>query len=79
MKSEIGDQRPPGLLVHMVVKTSSGLRHIEVWDSIDQHEQFHRDCIEPAVHAVLQSIGLTDMPPPHKHDTLDLIDLQVAS
>ena len=27
----IGDQQPAGLLVHMVVKTAHGLRHIEVW------------------------------------------------
>ena len=63
----------------MVVKTSSGLRHIEVWDSVEEHARFHRDRVEPAVHAVLRSIGLTDMPPPHEHDALDLIDLQVAS
>ena len=64
VKSEIGDEHPAGLLVHMVVKTSSGLRHIEVWDSIEEHERFHRDRVEPAVHAVLQSIGLSDPPPP---------------
>ena len=79
VKSEIGDEHPAGLLVHMVVKTSSGLRHIEVWDSLEEHERFHRNRVEPAVHAVLRSIGFTDMPPPHEHDAVDLIDLQVAS
>ena len=53
-----------GCVVHMVVKTSSGLRHIEVWDSVDEHERFHRDRVEPAVHAVLQSIGVSDLPHP---------------
>ncbi len=79
VKSEIGDEHPAGLLVHLVVKTSSGLRHIEVWESIEEHERFHRDRVEPAVHAVLRSIGMTDTPPPHAHDALDLVDLQVAS
>ena len=74
----IGDEHPAGLVVRMVVKTSSGLRHIEVWDSVDEHERFHRDRVEPAVHTVLQSIGVTDVPAP-EHDVLDLIDLQVAS
>ena len=75
VKDAIGDEHPAGLLVHMVVKTGGGLRHIEVWNSIDEHKRFYRDRVEPAVHAVLQSIGLTEMPPPHDHDVLDLVDL----
>jgi hypothetical protein len=75
----IGDGHPAGLLVHIVVKTAAGLRHIEVWNSVDEHEQFHRDRVEPAVQAVLQSIGLTETPPPHDHEILDLIDLQLTA
>ena len=66
---------PAGLLVHMVVKSSGGLRHIEVWNTVDEQQRFYRDRVEPAVHSVLQSIGLTEMPPPHDHDVLDLVDL----
>ena len=78
VKDAIGDEHPAGLLVHMVVKTTAGLRHIEVWNSVDEHERFHRDRVEPAVHAVLRSIGFTETPPPHDHDELDLIDLQIT-
>ena len=78
VKDAIGDERPAGLLVHLVVKTATGLRHVEVWNSIDEHERFHRDRVEPAVHTVLRSIGLTEMPPPHEHDVLDLVDLQLT-
>ncbi len=49
-----------------------------MWDSVDEHERFHRDCVEPAVRSVLRSIGLTDTPPSHDHDELDLIDLQIT-
>ena len=62
----------------MVVKTVGGLRHIEVWNTLDEHQRFHRDRVEPAVHAALQSIGFTGTPPPHDHNELDLIDLQVT-
>ena len=79
VKKAIGDDHPAGLLVHMVVKTADGLRHIEVWNSIDEHERFHRDRVEPAVHTVLQSIGVSEMPPSHDHDVLDLIDLQFTT
>ncbi len=78
VKRAIGDEHPAGLLVHMVVRSSAGLRHIEVWNTVDEHERFHRDHVEPAVHAVLQSIGVTGAPPPHHHDELDLIDLQIT-
>ena len=47
-----------------------------MWNTVDEHERFHRDRVEPAVRTVLQSIGFTEMPPPHDHDVLDLIDLQ---
>ena len=79
VKDAIGAEHPDGLLVHMVVKTAGGLRHIEVWNTLDEHERFHRDRVEPAVHAVLQSIGITETPPRHDHDELTLIDLQVTS
>ena len=79
VKDAIGDEHPSGLLVHMVVKTADGLRHIEVWNTVGEHERFHRDRVEPAVLTVLQSIGFTGSLPPHDHDELDLIDLQVAA
>lgn len=78
VKDQIGDDHPAGLLVHLVVKSAGGLRHIEVWNSLPEHEQFHRDRVEPAVHSVLQSLGFAGSPPPHDHDELDLIDFQVA-
>ena len=73
----IGDERPAGLLVHLVVRTAGGLRHVEVWNSSDEHETFHRDRVDPAVRTVLQSIGITEMPA-HDHDVLELIDLQLT-
>jgi hypothetical protein len=78
VKEAIGAEHPGGLLVHMVVKTTGGLRHIEVWNTAADHDRFHRERVEPAVHSVLRSIGFTDMPPDHNHDELELIDLQVT-
>jgi hypothetical protein len=78
VKAAIGSERVPGLLVHLVVKTADGLRHIEVWNSPEEHDRFHRERVEPAVQTVLRSIGFTDPPPPHDQDELDLIDLQLS-
>jgi len=50
-----------------------------VWDTVDEHDRFHRDRVEPAVRTVLRSMGFTELPPPpHDHDELDLLDLQLA-
>lgn len=78
VKAAIGDEHPHGLIVHLVVKTPAGLRHIEVWDTLEQHDRFHADRVEPAVHGVLQSIGFSEMPPEHDLDELDLIDIELA-
>jgi hypothetical protein len=79
VREAIGVEHPNGLLVHMVVRTADGLRHIEVWDTVDEHDRFHRERVEPAVRTVLRSMGFTELPPPpHDHDVLDLLDLQVA-
>jgi hypothetical protein len=79
VKLAIGAEPVPGLLVHLVVKTTGGLRHIEVWTSPEEHDRFHRERVEPAVQMVLRSIGLTDPPPLHDHDELDLIDLRLSA
>jgi len=79
VKMAIGPEHPSGLQVHLVVKGANGLRHIEVWDSAGDHDRFHRDRVEPAVESVLRSIGFSGPPPPHDHDELDLVDLQVPA
>jgi hypothetical protein len=79
VKAAIGPEPPAGLLVHLVVKGTHGLRHIEVWDRAGDHDRFHRECVEPAVEAVLRSFGFTGPPPAHHHDELDLIDLQILA
>lgn len=79
VKTAIGDDHPDGLLVHLVVKTAAGLRHTEVWTSIEQQGRFHRERVEPAVHAVLTSLGFTEAPPEPATAELVLVDVVTGS
>ena len=80
VKAAIGDAEPPGLLAQLVVHApDGGLRHIGVWTSADDWQRFHHDRVEPAVHAVLRSAGLTEMPPDPPVQSLDLVDVWVPS
>jgi hypothetical protein len=75
VKAAIGDEQPKGLVVHLVVKSEGGLRHIGVWDSEADWQRFHDDRVEPAVHKVLTAIGFTELPPDPPVQELELVDV----
>jgi hypothetical protein len=75
----IGDDQPGGLVVHVVVHGDAGLRHIEVWDSKEQWEEFHAQRVEPAVHQVLSAAGFTAMPPDPAVEELSLVDVWIGA
>jgi hypothetical protein len=80
IKEAIGAEQPAGLLVHLVVKApGGGLRHVGVWESSADFQQFDRDRVGPAVAGVLRSIGVSDAGPAPTHQELDLVDLQVSA
>lgn len=75
----IGDERPEGLVAHLLVQTDNGLRHIGVWDSQEDWQRFHDERVEPAVHTVLTTAGFTDMPPDPPIEELKLVDVWVGA
>jgi hypothetical protein len=75
VKAEIGDEKPQGLVVHLVVKRDGGLRHIEVWESQRDCERFHYERAEPALDRVFAAVGITPRPPePAQHD-IEVVDV----
>jgi hypothetical protein len=75
VKSEIGTDQPEGIVVHLVVKTERGLRHIEVWDSRQAWETFRDGRVRPAVDKVLTAIGFEQLPPPPAEEPIDVVDV----
>jgi hypothetical protein len=74
VRALIGDAPPDGLIAHTVVAIEGGLRHFEVWQTRAQFDRFHGERVEPAVHAILREVGLTEMPPDPPVVELDLVD-----
>ncbi len=74
VKAELGDARPEGLLLQLVVKREDGLRHINVWESRQQWERFQEERIAPAVGKVLAAAGMTERPPRPEVREMQLVD-----
>ena len=75
VKEAIGGGQPQGLVVHIVVQTESGLRHIDVWDTKQEWERYRDERVEPAVHKVLTAAGFTEMPPDPPVQEVRVVDV----
>lgn len=75
----IGDEPAAGMLAHVVVRSESGLRHLEVWETEAAWSRFQAIRVGPAVHEVLRAAGFTEMPPEPPIEELELVDVQLGS
>lgn len=75
VKAGIGDEAPEGLIVHVVVKSTLGLKHLEVWESRQLWESFRDERVRPAVAAVLSELGVSEPPPAPAENELDVVDV----
>ena len=75
----IGDDTPAGLVAHVVMRSETGLRHLEVWDTEELWNRFHDDRVQPAVHQVLKAAGFTEMPPDPAVEQLDVVDVWLGA
>jgi hypothetical protein len=78
VKSEIGDERIAGLVVHLVVKSDHGVRHIGVWESQADWERFRNERVRPAVGKVLAAAGLPSPPPLPQEQELQVVDVMTG-
>jgi hypothetical protein len=79
VKTAIGPDQPAGLVMHLVVKSDRGLRHIGVWESRSDWERFRDERVRPAVGKVLQAAGMAQAPPPPVEQELHVVDVQTGA
>lgn len=75
VKAEIGDDPPKGQLLHLIVKSDGGLRHLNVWQSKEDWDRHRQERIAPAVAKVLAAAGITERPPAPVEQQLDVVDV----
>lgn len=53
----LGDDPPPGLIVHLAVeKPEGGLRYYSVWESEEDSDRFGEERLHPVVHGLLSEV-----------------------
>jgi hypothetical protein len=76
--TEIGDEQPKGLVVHLVVKRDGGLRHTEVWESKEDWERFRQEQVEPALDKVFAAAGFAQRPPRPMEHQMQVVDVRTG-
>lgn len=66
-------------MVHLVVDQPEGLRHIEVWGSRAQWQQFQQERVVPAVRETLAAARRPAPPVPPATRELDVVDVWLGA
>ena len=78
IRAGISDMHPKGLVVHLVIKTETGLRHTNVWQSREDWERFNQDQVMPSVVRALTEAGIDPSFVPPSQD-LEVVDVVVGA
>ena len=60
----IGDERPPGLILHAAGEVNGTWQAVSVWESQEAYERFRDERVVPAVKATLSEEFVDQGPPP---------------
>ena len=59
----LGDEPPPGLLVHLAVeRPEGGLRYVSIWESEEDCDRFGEERLHPVVHALFPEVFGDQLP-----------------
>lgn len=78
VREGIGDERPAGLIAHVVTGTGRGLRHFGVWQSKGDWERFRDERVEPALAQAFADAGVPHRPPAPATTELEVVDYLVG-
>ena len=78
IRAGISELHPKGLVVHLVVKTESGLRHTNVWESQADWDRFRDEQVMPSLVRALTAAGIDPSLVPPSQD-LEVVDVVVGA
>ena len=79
VRAEIGDEPAPGLVVQLVAKHDTGLRHIGVWNTQQDWERFRAERVQPALARVFAAAGVSPTPPRPDEQVMEIIDMDLGA
>lgn len=78
IRANLGAEPPDGLISHIVLRGTGGLRYVEVWASQDDWERFCRERLHPVVHPMLAAIFGDTLPPEPPRSSDAVLDVWVG-
>ncbi|MEU8679350.1 hypothetical protein [Streptomyces sp. NPDC048560] len=78
IKEGLGPEKPPGLVVHLVQRTSGGLRYTDVWESEADWKRFAEERLHPVVDRVVTA-ALGFRPPEPSLQRLEMVDAWIGA
>lgn len=79
VKAEIGPAAPAGLIAQIVLRVEHGLRHMMIWHTWQEWDEFRAARVEPAVRKVLTARDIPVPSDPPAITRLDLIDIWIPA
>jgi len=77
IKEELGPEKPPGLVAHLVHRTPDGLRYTDVWQTEADWKRFATERLHPVVDRVLATT-LGFRPPEPTPQPLEMVDAWIG-
>ena len=74
-----GGQTPEGLVAHLAIRQTGGLRYIDVWESQADWERFRDEHVNPIVLQMLDKHGIERPSEPPPHEAIDVVHAWVGS
>ncbi len=59
LRRELGDERPEGMILHLVTERERGLQYLDVWESEAACDRFVNERVNPALGRLLARAGFT--------------------
>lgn len=79
IRTELGEEVPPGLVVHVVSVTENGLRYLDVWESEGSCNQFVEERLHPAIGRVFARAHFQPPAAEPPRETVDVHEVWTAA
>jgi hypothetical protein len=79
IRTGLGPQTPPGLVVHLAMEIETGLRYIDVWETEQDWTAFRDTRLLPVLRETLTSFGIDEDPAEAVQRQVNVIDAWVAA